>query len=182
MIAVLAIFGPTASGKSAVAGRIAGWSERIVAADSAQLYEGLPVLTNQSPAALVGIWRLDHEASVAEYQVQAHEAIDTALADGLTPLVVGGAGLYFRAALADLSVPRLPRTALVSAGAPSTRTEGPSAHALLAPSWTRRSGGRAPERPSSRRPCSGARRGRALAGRRPAVVRRHAASDPRRSP
>jgi len=64
---VLAIFGPTASGKSAVAEAIA---RRIpaepIAADSAQLYRGLPILTNQSPARLVGIWPLDHDASVAE--------------------------------------------------------------------------------------------------------------------
>ena len=66
MIAVLAIFGPTASGKSAVAERIGERiPARVVAADSAQLYRGLPVLTNQSPAALVGVWELDHEASVA---------------------------------------------------------------------------------------------------------------------
>ncbi len=66
---VLALFGPTASGKTAVAQAIA---ERIpaelVSADSMQVYRGLPILTNQSPARLVGIWPLDHEASVAEYQ------------------------------------------------------------------------------------------------------------------
>ena len=134
MIAVLAIFGPTASGKSAVAGRIAERvPARIVAADSAQLYEGLPILTNQSPAALVGTWQLDHDASVAEYQVLAHEAIDTALADGLTPIVVGGTGLYLRAALADLSVPPAPAPGARERWSAVYEDGGPEqAHALLA--------------------------------------------------
>ena len=106
---VLALFGPTASGKTAVAEAIA---ERVpaelVSADSMQVYRGLPILTNQSPARLVGIWPLDHEASVAEYQDLAHAAIDEILAAGRTPVVVGGTGLYLRAALADLTLPPAP--------------------------------------------------------------------------
>ena len=109
MSSIIAIFGPTASGKSAVAEAVARRIPAdLVSADSAQLYRGLPILTNQSPAALVGIWDLGHEASVGEYQVLAHEAIDSALAGGRTPVVVGGTGLYFRAALADLAVPPAP--------------------------------------------------------------------------
>jgi tRNA dimethylallyltransferase len=108
-VSVVAIFGPTASGKSAVAEALAQRVAAVlVSADSAQLYSGLPILTNQSPAALVGIWELDHEASVGEYQYLAHRAIDGALAAGRTPLVVGGTGLYFRAALAELDVPPAP--------------------------------------------------------------------------
>jgi tRNA dimethylallyltransferase len=103
---VLAIFGPTASGKTAVAQALA---ERIpaelVSADSMQVYRGLPILTNQVPARLVGIWPLDHEASVAEYQRLAHAAIDEILASGRTPIVAGGTGLYLRAALAELNLP-----------------------------------------------------------------------------
>ena len=105
-MSVIAIFGPTASGKSAVAEAIA---ERIpaelVSADSMQVYRGLPILTNQSPARLVAIWDLEHEASVGEYQEAAHAAIDEILAAGRTPIVVGGTGLYLRAALADLRLP-----------------------------------------------------------------------------
>ncbi len=108
-VSVIAIFGPTASSKSAVAEELARRvPAQLVSADSAQLYRGLPILTNQSPAALVGIWELDHEASVAEYQSLAHREIDAALAAGRTPIVVGGTGLYFRAALADLDVPPAP--------------------------------------------------------------------------
>jgi tRNA dimethylallyltransferase len=102
---VLAIFGPTGSGKSAVAEALA---ERIpaeiVSSDSMQVYQGLPILTNQSPARLVGIWPLEHAASVGEYQQLAHAAIDEILAAGRTPVVVGGTGLYLRAALADLDL------------------------------------------------------------------------------
>jgi tRNA dimethylallyltransferase len=110
-MSVIAIFGPTASGKSAVAEAIA---ERVpaelVSADSMQVYRSLPILTNQSdhPARLVGIWELDHEASVGEYQELAHAAIDEILAAGRTPIVVGGTGLYLRAALADLELPPAP--------------------------------------------------------------------------
>jgi len=106
---VLALFGPTASGKTAVAQALA---ERIpaelVSADSMQVYRDLPILTNQAPARLVGIWALDHEASVAEYQRLAHAAIDEILESGRTPIVVGGTGLYLRAALADLTLPPEP--------------------------------------------------------------------------
>ena len=108
---VLAIYGPTASGKSDVAEAIA---ERIpaelVSADAMQAYRGLPILTNQSayPARLVGIWPLSHESSVAEYAPLAHAAIDEILAAGRTPVVVGGTGLYLRAALTDLHVPPRP--------------------------------------------------------------------------
>ena len=106
---VLAIFGPTASGKSAVAEEIARRIPAdLVSADSMQVYRGLPILTNQSPARLVGMWNLDHEASLGEYQELAHAAIDEILAAGRTPVVVGGTGLYFRAALADLELPPAP--------------------------------------------------------------------------
>jgi tRNA dimethylallyltransferase len=107
--AVIGLFGPTASGKSAVAEAIARLIPAdLISADSAQLYRGLPILTNQSPAALVAIWELDHEGSVAEYQVLAHAAVDAALERGRTAVVVGGTGLYFRAALGGLDVPPAP--------------------------------------------------------------------------
>jgi tRNA dimethylallyltransferase len=108
---VIAIFGPTASGKTAVAEALAARiPAELVSADSMQAYAGLPILTNQSEhsARLVGIWPLDHEGSVGEYQRLAHAAIDDLLAAGLTPIVVGGTGLYLRAALADLEIPPEP--------------------------------------------------------------------------
>jgi tRNA dimethylallyltransferase len=131
---VLGIFGPTASGKSAVAEAIA---ERVpallVSADSAQLYRGLPILTNQSAAELVGIWELDHEASVAEYQELAHATVDGALAAGRTPVVVGGTGLYFRAALGGLDVPPAPEPGARERWEALYDEDGPSAaYAALA--------------------------------------------------
>jgi tRNA dimethylallyltransferase len=91
---------------AAVATRIPA---ELVAADSMQVYRGLPLLTNQAPARLVGIWPLDHEGSVAEYQRLAHAAIDEILATGRTPVVAGGTGLYLRAALGELELPPAPQ-------------------------------------------------------------------------
>ena len=108
---VIAIFGPTASGKTAVAEAIAdAIPAEVISADSMQVYEGLPILTNQPerPTALVAVWPLDHEGSVGEFQRLAHEASDNALARDLTPIVVGGTGLYVRAALAELDLPPAP--------------------------------------------------------------------------
>jgi len=110
-MSVLAIFGPTASGKSAVAEAIAARvPAELVSADSMQVYRGLPILTNQAdaPTRLVGIWELNHEASVGEFAALAHEAIDEILAAGRLPVVVGGTGLYLRAALVDLELPPPP--------------------------------------------------------------------------
>jgi tRNA dimethylallyltransferase len=75
-----------------------------------QVYRGLPILTNQpaTPTRLVGVWGLGHQASVAEYQRLAHAAIDDVLASRKTPIVVGGTGLYLRAALSSLELPPAP--------------------------------------------------------------------------
>ena len=105
---VLAIFGPTASGKTAVAEQIARRiSATAVSADSMQVYRGLPLLTAQpqTPTRLVGIWGLETEASVGAYATLAHAAVDATLANGRTPIVAGGTGLYFRAALTELGLP-----------------------------------------------------------------------------
>jgi tRNA dimethylallyltransferase len=112
---VVAIFGPTASGKTAVAEAVA---ERVggevVSADAMQAYRGLPILTAQPEreTRLVGIWPLSHEGSVAEYAELAHAVIDDLLARGRTPVVAGGTGLYLRAALVDLELPPAPSAEL----------------------------------------------------------------------
>jgi tRNA dimethylallyltransferase len=108
---VIGLFGPTASGKSDVAAAVGERiSAEVVSADAMQVYDGLPILTNRSPhpERLVGIWPLSHVASVGEYAPLAHAAVDEILAVGSTPLVVGGTGLYFRAALAELDLPPAP--------------------------------------------------------------------------
>ena len=107
----MGVFGPTASGKSDVAAAVAELiPAEVVSADAMQVYDGVPILTNTSPnpERLVGIWPLSHVASVGEYAPLAHAAVDGILDAGRTPLVVGGTGLYFRAALAELELPPAP--------------------------------------------------------------------------
>ena len=111
---VIAIFGPTASGKTAVGEAVADLlGGEVVSADSMQAYSGLPILTAQPerPTRLVGIWPLTHEGSVAEYARVAHTAVDELLAVGRTPVVTGGTGLYLRAAVGELELPPAPRAA-----------------------------------------------------------------------
>jgi tRNA dimethylallyltransferase len=105
---VIAIFGPTASGKSAVADWLAGrLGTEVVSADALQVYRGLPVLTNQptTPTRLVAIRDLDAEMSVGEYGALAHAAVDELVESSGSAVVAGGTGLYLRAALVDLAVP-----------------------------------------------------------------------------
>jgi tRNA dimethylallyltransferase len=111
MSEVIAIFGPTASGKSAVAELLADrLGTEVVSADAMQAYRDLPILTNQPerPTRLVGIWPLGYEGSVGEYQRLAHDAIDELVAATGHAVVAGGTGLYLRAALADIELPPAP--------------------------------------------------------------------------
>jgi tRNA dimethylallyltransferase len=106
---VIAIFGPTASGKSAVAERVAdALATEVVSADALQVYRGLPILTNQprEPTRLVGVRALADAMSVGEYAALAHAAIDELVREHRVAVVAGGAGLYLRAALADMEIPR----------------------------------------------------------------------------
>jgi tRNA dimethylallyltransferase len=108
---VLALFGPTASGKTAVAEAIVELiPAEVVSADAAALFRGLRILTAapERPTRLVGMFDVDHDVSVGEFQRLAHAAIDEVLASGRTPIVVGGTGLYLRAALSDLRLPPPP--------------------------------------------------------------------------
>jgi tRNA dimethylallyltransferase len=121
-LTVLAIFGPTGVGKTGVAVALAGLlrerGEEPVAVncDALQVYEGLDALTGAAaaeeqavlPHELLGIVPVTADFSIHEYMPLAHQAIDDALAAGKTPIVVGGTGLYLRAALADLSMRKVP--------------------------------------------------------------------------
>jgi tRNA dimethylallyltransferase len=133
---VIAIFGPTASGKTAVAAELARrMPARLVSADAFQVYRGLPVLTAQpaEPTALVAIRELEDEFSVGEYERLAHAAIDEAIARGLLAVVVGGTGLYLRVALAAIELPPPPPPGLrerLTAG--YDREGAEAAHARLA--------------------------------------------------
>jgi tRNA dimethylallyltransferase len=111
---VVAIVGPTAAGKSslglALADRLGG---EVVNADSMQLYRGMDIGTAKLTIAerhgvahhALDIWDVRETASVAAYQGIARAAIDDILARGRVPLVVGGSGLYVRAALEHFEFP-----------------------------------------------------------------------------
>ena len=110
-VEVVAVFGPTGAGKTAVAEALAdALGTEIVSADAMQAYRGLPILTNQPerPTRLVGVWPPDHEGSVGEYTALAHAAVDELVEARGTAIVVGGTGLYLRAALADIGLPPRP--------------------------------------------------------------------------
>src|SRR5512146_452088 len=108
---VVAIFGPTASGKTSVAEAVADrLRTEVVSADSMQIYAGLPILTAQpeKETRLAGIWPLSQAGSVAAYARLAHAAIDDLVAANGSAVVSGGTGLYLRAALAELDLPPAP--------------------------------------------------------------------------
>ncbi|MBK5218282.1 MAG: tRNA (adenosine(37)-N6)-dimethylallyltransferase MiaA [Thermoleophilia bacterium] len=119
---VLAIFGPTGVGKTGVAIalaeelREAGEDPVAVNCDALQVYEGLGVLTGSATAEeqarlehkLLGFVPVTEGFSVGDYMPLAHREIDLALEAGRTPIVVGGTGLYLRAALAELSLQKVP--------------------------------------------------------------------------
>ena len=111
---VLAVVGPTATGKSdlavALAQRLGG---EVVNADSMQLYQGMDVGTAKLPLTerggvphhLLDVWPVTKSAAVAEYQELARAAIDDITARGRLPVLVGGSGLYLRGALDKLEFP-----------------------------------------------------------------------------
>jgi tRNA dimethylallyltransferase len=119
---VIALFGPTGVGKTAVAiqlaRRLRGVGERPVAvsADALQVYAGLETLTGAGGAAeraqlehrLISFLPVDARFSAGQYAELAHAEIDELLAGGRRPIVVGGTGLYLRAALTDLSLRPVP--------------------------------------------------------------------------
>jgi len=120
---IIAIFGPTGIGKTAIAVALArllranGEDPVAVSADALQVYIGLETLTGvASPAEravlehrMLSFLPLDATFSVGEYAKLAHAEIDALLASGRRPIVVGGTGLYLRAALADLELRPAPR-------------------------------------------------------------------------
>ncbi len=138
---VVALFGPTGVGKTAIAVALArqlrtrGEDPVAVSADSMQVYAGLETLTGvaspeqqaQLEHRLVSFVPLASTFSAGRYAQLAHAEIDRLLAAGRRPLVVGGTGLYLRAALTDLEMKPPPargareswRTQLDAHGAPA---------------------------------------------------------------
>jgi tRNA dimethylallyltransferase len=114
---VIALFGTTALGKTAVAVELAMRLDAdIVVADSMQVYKGLAVVTNQPDKAqrararyhLIGFVAPQDEFTVANYAIRAHQVIDALRKEGRTVVVEGGSGLYLRAALGDLDFAAVP--------------------------------------------------------------------------
>ena len=112
---VIAVVGATATGKSGLAVALArALGGEIVNADSMQLYRGMDIGTAKEPEAawqgvphhLLDIWPVTRTANVADYQKLARAATDDIIARGRIPVLVGGSGLYVRAALDDLNFPR----------------------------------------------------------------------------
>jgi tRNA dimethylallyltransferase len=121
-LTVLAIFGPTGVGKTGVAVALAeqlrgrGEDPIAISCDALQVYEGLEILTGAASAGerarlehrLLGFVPVSETFNVGRYMPLAHAEVDAALAAGRTPIVVGGTGLYLRAALAQLSLVKAP--------------------------------------------------------------------------
>ena len=108
---LIIIQGPTATGKSELAVRLAEeFNGEIVGADSLQLYRGMvigtaapgPELTSRIPHHLIGIVDPDATFTAADFAREAGEAIAGILGRGRTPFVVGGTGLYLRVLLGGL--------------------------------------------------------------------------------
>jgi tRNA dimethylallyltransferase len=121
-VRVIAIFGPTGVGKTGVAIELAGLLRArgedpvAISCDALQVYEGLSVLTGVASAdeqarlehRLVGFVPVTERFNVGDYMPLAHAEIDRALEEGRRPIVVGGTGLYLRAALGELSLVKAP--------------------------------------------------------------------------
>jgi tRNA dimethylallyltransferase len=144
---VLALFGPTGVGKTAVAIAVAellrerGEDPVAISADALQVYRGLEVLTGAASPAEQD--RLEHRLlsfvdpretfSAGQFAARAHAEIDGALAAGRRPIVVGGTGLYLQAALTDLELRPPPQPGVRERIAADLDARGPEAlHAELA--------------------------------------------------
>jgi tRNA dimethylallyltransferase len=111
---LIAVVGPTAAGKSDLGVELAlALNGEVINADSMQLYRGMDIgtakLTPEErsgvPHHLLDVWDVTTTASVAEYQELADAVIAAIEARGKVPVLVGGSGLYIRAALGDLEFP-----------------------------------------------------------------------------
>jgi tRNA dimethylallyltransferase len=123
---VIAIFGPTGIGKTAVAIALAdllrerGQDPVAISADALQVYRGLETLSGAATEEeraklehrLLAFVPATETFSVGEYMPLAHAEIDAALAEGRRPIVVGGTGLYLRAALTELDLYPPPPTSV----------------------------------------------------------------------
>lgn len=139
--AVLAVVGPTASGKSALAVAVAKVvNGEIIGTDSMQAYRGMDIGT-ATPTAheraaiahhMLDVWDIDQAVTVVEFRDAAREAIDSVRSRGRVPIVVGGSGLYVRAVLEEMDFPGTDPAIRAQWEERLTRLGAPALHALLA--------------------------------------------------
>ena len=144
---LIALFGPTGVGKTAVAIALAGRLEELgerpvaVSADALQVYQGLETLTGAATAAqrarlehrLISFLPVQATFSAGQYAELAHAEIDQLLGAGRRPIVVGGTGLYLRAALGELSLKPAPPEGIRERWLAELERRGPAAlHGVLA--------------------------------------------------
>lgn len=143
---LIALFGPTGVGKTELAVELAdrlralGEHPVAVSADALQVYAGLETLTGAARPAerarlehrLISVVPVDATFSAGQYAELAHAEIDALLGEGARPIVVGGTGLYLRAALSDLSLKPPPPEGVRERWVAELERRGPaSLHALL---------------------------------------------------
>ncbi len=137
---VVAVVGPTATGKTALAVALAQrLGGEVVNADSMQLYRGMDIGTAKPdeterggvPHHLLDLWHVRQPASVAEYRDRARAEIDRLRRAGTVPLLVGGSGLYVRAALDRLEIPPTDAEVRTRLEAESAVVGGDALHARL---------------------------------------------------
>jgi tRNA dimethylallyltransferase len=144
---VIALFGPTGVGKTdvaiALADRLRAVGELPVAvsADALQVYVGLETLTGAASPGdrsrlehrLISFLPVNATFSAGQYAELAHAEIDGLLSEGRRPIVVGGTGLYLRAALTELSLRPVPAEGVRERWITELEARGPAAlHAILA--------------------------------------------------
>ncbi len=144
---VIAIFGPTGVGKTNVAITLAqllrgdGEDPIAVSADALQVYAGLETITGSAAPReraelehrLLSFLPVDAQFSAGQYAELAHAEIDGLLAAGRRPIVVGGTGLYLRAALTELALRPPPPEGVRERWQAELEQRGPEAlHAVLA--------------------------------------------------
>ena len=110
---VVCVVGPTASGKSALAELVATrLGSSVVSVDAMQVYRGMDVGTAKTPVAerrrpllMVDVVDPDEAYSVQRFQTDARACVDALLAEGLTPVLCGGTGLYLNAVIDEMAFP-----------------------------------------------------------------------------
>lgn len=104
------VLGPTASGKTAYALKLAQKTNGIlISADSRQVYIGMDIGTaKHRPAYLVDIRQPDNPLTLAEWQPLAYQAIDAVIAQGKNPMLVGGTMLYLDSIIFNYAIPNVP--------------------------------------------------------------------------